>query len=219
MLPVALSRRLGTHHGRAPPPAIQDEVAALAPSHAGLDAQRLAVGDAHDGLLTPLPVAPAHEPAPATDEAEIDEAPNDADTDEVHDGADEPPPGPERPPVLEWTAPPTADAPAVDAYSLRLVASRRLYDQGTEVQHAPGLAALAAPTGLRLHPYDFDRLGVEPGTTVTLTAATGSAVLPVHPDDRVGRGAAAVIGAQDGPHVGALIDATAVVTEVRVEEP
>jgi len=104
------------------------------------------------------------------------------------------------------------------ARELRLVASRKLYDLGTDVQHAPGLAGLVSDTTLRLHPHDFDRLGVDAGAVVTVTASTGSLTLPVVADPGVGRGAAAVALHQPGPQVGTLIDATAAVTEVRVVE-
>ncbi len=124
--------------------------------------------------------------------------------------------GPTPPALLAFAAPTVAEAPAVDAYSLRLVATRKLYDLGTDVQHAPGLAGLTSDTVLRLHPHDFDRLGVDAGAVVTVTSSTGSATLPVEPDPAVGRGAAAVVLHQPGPQVGALIDATATVTEVRV---
>jgi predicted molibdopterin-dependent oxidoreductase YjgC len=120
------------------------------------------------------------------------------------------------PPLLELEVPSVAEAPAVDAYSLRLVATRRLYDLGTDVQHSPGLAGLTTGTTLRLHPHDFDRLGVDSGAVVTVTSASGAATLPVVSDPDVGRGAAAVLLHQPGPQVGALIDATATVTEVRV---
>ena len=69
---------------------------------------------------------------------------------------------------------------------------------------------------LRLHPHDFDRLGVDAGAVVTATSSKGSVSLPVQPDDRVGRGAAVVTVHQPGATVGALIDATAPVTEIRV---
>ena len=71
-------------------------------------------------------------------------------------------------------------------------------------------------TVLRLHPHDFDRLGVSAGTVVTATSSKGSVTLPVESDDRVGRGAAAVVRNQPGTSVGALIDGTAPVTEIRV---
>ena len=96
------------------------------------------------------------------------------------------------------------------------MASRRLYDLGTDAQHSPGLAGLTSDTVLRLHPHDFDRLGVAAGTVVTASSSKGSASLPVEPDARVGRGGAAVTLHQPGASVGALIDATARVTEIRV---
>jgi predicted molibdopterin-dependent oxidoreductase YjgC len=128
--------------------------------------------------------------------------------------------GPEATPpaLLDLGAPAVEEAPAVDAYSLRLVASRRLYDLGTEVQHSPGLAGLASDTTLRLHPHDFDRLGVDPGAVVTVTSSSGSASLPVSPDPAVGKGAAAVPVRQPGAQIGSLVDAASVVTEVRVVE-
>jgi NADH-quinone oxidoreductase subunit G len=135
--------------------------------------------------------------------------------DGVLTGASTDTPGPP-PAALTFTAPGVAEAPAVDAYSLRLVATRRLYDLGTDVQHARGLAGLTSDTVLRLHPHDFDRLGVDPGAVVTVTASSGSATLPVRPDPTVGRGSAAVVLHQPGPQVGALIDATSTVTEIRV---
>jgi anaerobic selenocysteine-containing dehydrogenase len=102
---------------------------------------------------------------------------------------------------------------------LRLLASRKLYDAGSTVQRARHLGALAPGGGVRLHPHDFDRLGVAPGATVTLTSSRGSASLAAHPDPTVARGAAAVVVAQPDSSIGALIDATATVTEVRVVEP
>ena len=121
------------------------------------------------------------------------------------------------PPVLAFNAPATADPPAVDAYSLRLVASRRLYDLGTDAQHSPGLAGLTSDTVLRLHPHDFDRLGVSAGGVVTATSSKGSVSLA-----RAARRTASVgvrpsvTSASPAPRVGALIDATAPVTEIRV---
>ena len=89
---------------------------------------------------------------------------------------------------------------------------------GIYCDHEPGLAGLTTDTALRLHPHDFDRLGVESGAVVTVTSASGTATLPVISDPHVGRGAAAVVVHQPGPQVGALVDATETVTEVRVAE-
>ena len=47
-----------------------------------------------------------------------------------------------------------------DAYSLRLVAARTLYDAGRMVSASPSLAALATGAALVVHPSDLDRIGV-----------------------------------------------------------
>ncbi|MDQ2648213.1 MAG: NADH-quinone oxidoreductase subunit NuoG [Actinomycetota bacterium] len=122
-----------------------------------------------------------------------------------------------RPGQFRFAAPDTRATPPVDSYSLRLVATRKLYDQGTEVQHAPSLANLAPGGSVRLHPHDFDRLGVEPGAMVTVSAAKGSVILPASPDAGVPRGAAAVTLHQVGRSVTSLMDAAEVVNDVRVE--
>ncbi|MGI8754723.1 MAG: molybdopterin oxidoreductase family protein, partial [Acidimicrobiales bacterium] len=109
------------------------------------------------------------------------------------------------------------DAPALDAYSLRLVTVRRLYDQGTLVRQAPSLAALAAPSALGANPADLDRLGVEPGAEVRVTSSRSSLTASVMPDATVPEGTATLAWAQGDPSPTVLIDATAPVTEVRVE--
>jgi anaerobic selenocysteine-containing dehydrogenase len=107
--------------------------------------------------------------------------------------------------------------PPLDSYSLRLVAGRRLYDLGVEVQHSPALAVLAQEAEVRLHPHDFDRLGISAGARVSLTSARGAITLAARPEPGVARGSAAVVLNQPGPTVTDLIDAAASVTEVRVE--
>jgi NADH-quinone oxidoreductase subunit G len=130
---------------------------------------------------------------------------------------DGPPPERARPALLHFTTPVSTDGPAPDAYSLRLVATRKLYDQGTATSHSPSLSGLSTDNCLRLHPHDFDRLGIESGATVTITAAAGAIKLPAQPDGGVPKGSAAVLVNQPGPVVGTLIDASAPVTDVRVE--
>jgi anaerobic selenocysteine-containing dehydrogenase len=121
-----------------------------------------------------------------------------------------------RPPLIGFEAIAVAAPPAVDAYSLRLVATRKLYDLGTSVQRSPSLKGLAPGASVRLHPHDFDRVGVAAGTPVSVSSAKGSITLPVHSDDGVPRGSAAVLFSQPGADVSALIDATATITDVRV---
>ncbi len=121
-----------------------------------------------------------------------------------------------RPPLLAYTAPADTTAPAFDAYSLRLVATRKLYDLGTATQRSGSLSGLVTGTEVRLNSYDFDRLGIEAGANVTLTGAASMVTLVAQRDDGVPRGSAAVYVNQ-GPAVGSLIDVAQVVAEVRVE--
>ncbi|MGV3760365.1 MAG: NADH-quinone oxidoreductase subunit NuoG [Actinomycetota bacterium] len=156
--------------------------------------------------------------------AEVEATEAQADAAQAGDGADADPTevdaepaAPARPALLRHTPTGEASAPAPDAYSLRLVATRKLYDLGTAVQHSPSLAGLLTDNAVRLHPHDFSRLGVDEGATVTLTSAAGSLQLPAVPDPTVPKGSAAVLARQPGPVVGQLISATAAVTDVRVE--
>jgi hypothetical protein len=121
-----------------------------------------------------------------------------------------------RPPMIRFTPAKPTPVPAPDAYGLRLVARRRLYDQGTLVQASPSLASLAPAPGLRANPSDLDRLGVQTGGRVRVRARE-ALEMQVLADAEVPRGVAVVDldlaeeGAED------LIDSTKAVTDVRLE--
>jgi NADH-quinone oxidoreductase subunit G len=115
-----------------------------------------------------------------------------------------------------WTI---IDPPLLDAYSLRLVVTRKLYDRGTLVRSLPSLADLAEPAMLRLHPHDFDRLGVGVGDDVRVTSNRGNITIPTQPDPGVPRGIALVHANEAGGRANVLIDGNAPVTDVRVERP
>jgi len=115
-------------------------------------------------------------------------------------------------------APPAA-SPANDAYSLRLVATRRMYDDGVALRYSPASAGLARSIQVRLNPVDFDKLGVDSGTIVKVEAARGHLLAPVASDAGVPAGSAAIPFSVDGWAANTLIDASASVTEVRVERP
>ena len=73
---------------------------------------------------------------------------------------------------------------------------------------------------LHLHPHDFDRLGVEADGQVTVSnreGGRGSVTVPVRPSGTVPKGAALLSFLQPGGQAAELIDASAVVTDVRVE--
>jgi NADH-quinone oxidoreductase subunit G len=107
--------------------------------------------------------------------------------------------------------------PAVDAYSFRLVATRVMYDGGTTLAHSPSSAHLAPGTSVALNPVDFAKLGVAAGDDVTVTAPKGSLRAPARADAGVPRGAAALTVNQPNASVHSLIDASTIVTDVRVE--
>jgi anaerobic selenocysteine-containing dehydrogenase len=184
---------------------------------------------AEDGVLVPLrpddvrraegtpvsiegTVIPTAADEPAADEPAADEpAPEAVEAAEAAAG---------RPDVLRFSPVPAGPpAPPVDAYSLRLVAQRKLYDQGTLVQHSPSLAPLAHPSTLRLHKWDFDHLGVAPGGRVKVISPKSSIMVDAVPDPAVPRGVAAMVANQAGPSPADLIDVTTPITEIRVETP
>jgi anaerobic selenocysteine-containing dehydrogenase len=114
----------------------------------------------------------------------------------------------------EWDPP---DPPASDGTSLRLVATRKLYDRGTLVRHSESMVGLVEGAVLRLNPYDFDKLGVAVGADVRVASPRSHVVVPVRPSEAVPRGVAQVHVNQGGARVSSLVEATALVTTVRVE--
>ena len=97
------------------------------------------------------------------------------------------------------------------------MATRKLYDLGTQVQAAPALASLRPGTIVRINPYDFDRLGVGVGARVLVRSARPTFTLPVAADPGVPRGAAALVLNQPDVRVTDLVDGSARVSERRSE--
>ncbi|MEA2685530.1 MAG: NADH-quinone oxidoreductase subunit, partial [Actinomycetota bacterium] len=123
-----------------------------------------------------------------------------------------------RPPLLTFVpVAATSPSPPVDAYSLRLVSGRSLYDAGVLVQQSPALAALVPGPCLRAHPHDLGHLGVTTGDQVRVTSSRGSLTLGTIADSSVLRGSALLAFNQPGPGAADLIDARQPVTDVRVE--
>jgi NADH-quinone oxidoreductase subunit G len=124
--------------------------------------------------------------------------------------------GPAAPTSVTFDAPSFA-APALDAYSLRLVTTRRLYDHGTLVANAPSLAGLVTEGVLSANLADLDRLGVAAGDEVKVSSSRGALICPVQPDAAVPAGTVVLSWNQGHPSPTTLIDAAEPVTEVRVE--
>ncbi|MGZ6978390.1 MAG: NADH-quinone oxidoreductase subunit NuoG [Acidimicrobiia bacterium] len=232
-----LALRLGSDFDLELPEEVQDEIARVAPAYAGIDAALLR--RARDGAVAPIsehadalvlgpvsiPLTDARwEPIrPGLDAAEIESARvarDEADAlradrlTSVAATADAPA-VPER---HRWTVGDAGGAPpARDAYALRLVTGRTLYDGGITVAASDSLTALVAEPELLVHPQDRDRIGVEDGAEVRVTSSRGSLTLTVRADPAIAAGTAFLPFNLPSAGVGELVDLSGAVTDLRVE--
>ncbi len=216
-----LALRFGTDFGLETVEDVQDEIARVAPAYAGVDAALL--NHARDGAVVPIAEHP--------DEIVLHTTPQvsaGVSWEPIRPAAaavvgDEPVPVPlvaPAPGLYRWDRVATAPvAVPPDAYSLRLVAARTLYDAGRTVASSPSLSSLASGPALVVHPNDLPRVGVAAeGDIVRATSERGSIELPVRTDTAVAPGTCFMAVAQDsavGPND--VVDVTASVTELRVE--
>jgi NADH-quinone oxidoreductase subunit G len=245
VLATELASRLGTDLGFTSHVDVLAEIGSIAPAHLGLTAELVA--SSPSGVLVPgeLPApivdeedaaidadaAAATDTSEATDAAAVDAETADGASDVETDGGEQAGPvDPEllaeldqaegaaaQPELVAFSAAPPVVSPPVDSYSFRLVATRKLYDQGTIVQSGNHLAGLAPGTSVRVSPYDFDRLGVEAGGIVSVRSPRTTMMMPIHADAGVPRGTAAVVVNQSGHQVSNLVSITDLVTELRIE--
>ncbi|MFZ4583648.1 MAG: NADH-quinone oxidoreductase subunit NuoG [Acidimicrobiia bacterium] len=215
-----------------------DEIARVAPAYAGVDATL--VRRARDGAVVPIaafpeeitverrpstgadlswePIAPAPE---AEADADIDDAV--ASADEVVADAVAEAQSANAPACFEWNAAADNTAPpAPDAYALRLVVGRAMYDSGVIAARSSATATLADRVSLLVNPSDRTRIGVNDGDRVRVTTARGSFTMPLVADDATASGTAflvfnRVIDGSDELTAADLIDLSAVVTDLRVE--
>ncbi len=226
MIASELAIELGADLGFDSVESIWAEIEELCPAHAGATLELIDALD--DGVVIPLPdelVADRgdeHDPdagaAGPDDAAETHDAGGEGEAfDPVTDEAGyvEVP----MPPLASFTAPEPVPSIPPDGYALRLVARRRLYDEGTLLEHCPSMVGLADRARVELNPYDLDRLGVGDGGDARLVAKAGRLVLPAVADPAVPRGVASVTFRSPGADVGTIIDADDLVTDVRVDTP
>jgi len=240
-----LAYRLGHDLGLENPAQIAAEVEEVAPSFAGLTLDLLTGAQGRDGVVVMLPTrrtngeatpvvaagdstqeAGSEPTSPVGDDAVADPevaaaAEAEAAAGSIDGAITEATPARLLPPetgvpLPVWTI---IEPPSVDAYSLRLVVTRKLYDRGTLVANSPSLAELAEPATLRLHPQDFDRLGVGSGDDVRVTSNRGNVSVPTVADPGVPRGIAHLYANRAGGRANVLIDGNAPITDVRVERP
>jgi NADH-quinone oxidoreductase subunit G len=198
-----LARRLGYDLGLESPRHAWDELAGFAPAFGQVGHDTLAALGERDGVLVDI-VTAAAPPPPAP--------PDDADTQGDSPVIDVPP-------TIELPAFTVVEPTMTDAYSLRLVANRKLFDRGTLVRHSGSLIGLSEGAVVRLNPYDFEKLGLPPGDEARLTSARSQVLVPVRPSDAVPRGLALLHLNQGGGRANALIDIHNPVTDIRVERP
>jgi NADH-quinone oxidoreductase subunit G len=240
MIAAELAERLGADLGLTSVEQITDEIAAVAPAYAGLTCRALTSTAGFDGILAGEAVETAHHAPPTMGHAEAPEiiAPDNhgeapsgtnvaAETpdpsqgsaaEQDHGGDGETEPAAPRPALLRHT--PVAsnrDVPAIDGYSLRLVSAHKLYDGGTLVQHSPSLAPLAVGGVVRVSPYDLDRLGLTSGDAVRVSSSRGAITIAAEVDLAVPKGVAVLAFDQPGAGAADLIDASATVTDIRLE--
>jgi NADH-quinone oxidoreductase subunit G len=123
-----------------------------------------------------------------------------------------------RPALLTFDAPDQPlELPPVDAYGLRLVATRTMYDKGTAVAHSRSLSGLANPARLRLNPADLARLGLPEQARVSVASPRGKLTLDAVADPSVPRGSAGIFINHEGADPADLVDVTAPVTTVQVQ--
>jgi NADH-quinone oxidoreductase subunit G len=246
-----IAANLGGDLGFSDLDSIWTEIERLAPSHRGLTATALASPDARDGIVVPLPempvagggipfrVATAQMAIPLLDPIALPgiesvwKQGSAAQAGSVmyhgHKWREVPEAtvaatsaGPTRPAMLSFTpASVTPVAPPVDAYALRLVVRRSLYDRGTQVQACPSLGPLAPSTIASAHPLELDKLGVSPGDEVRLLSSHSSLVSRIERDWTVPPGTVSVgfnlAPGEDGNGAADLIDCSAAAVNVRME--
>ena len=78
-------------------------------------------------------------------------------------------------------------------------------------------AGLAASVKVTLNPTDFEKLGLDAGTVVKVISGRGELMAPLAADFGVPAGSAMIPANAPGSNANTLIDASASVTDVRVE--
>jgi NADH-quinone oxidoreductase subunit G len=229
MIAAELAAELGADLGVTTTEEVTDQIARLAPSHAGIDRARLERADALDGILVPLSRTQAGISDRIVDPMAV---PGLSGPVQVGLGSYAGVVRSEDASAIEASGTLLSavdlegatgiEAPAPDSYALRLVVTRTLYDEGVFVSASPSLAALKPSSVVKAHPYDLDRLGATDGSEVTLRTAQATVVASVVADEGVLKGTLAIDTGLASSAAGASLAATllsgsGVVAEIRME--
>ena len=210
---------------------VQDEIARVAPAFAGVTSAL--VQRARDGVVLPIADHPdeivlRRLSIPLTDASWEPIVPGQVDGGDPASAAEgvaepkaeaEPAPTVAEPPALHTWAGDLASPgrPGRDAYALRLVSSRALYDGGVMASATPAFVPLVRAGELRVHHQDRDRIGVADAEVVRVTSARGQLEVPVRTDDTVVPGTAVLAWNLPDFSAATLVDASNAVTDLRVE--
>jgi NADH-quinone oxidoreductase subunit G len=221
---VELALRLGADLDLATVDEVTDEIARRAPASAGATANLLQ--RARDGVVLPLrdhtdevvlrtrdlTILADDGQGTSWDPIKVE---GEADPTEAEQALEQ---MPEMPALHVWNANAVKrEVPGRDAYALRLVVGRTLYDKGRQVAETPILQRLATTQAIRVHPSDLLRIGVDDGAPVKVTSARGSQVVGIVSDTQVPAGVARYDFTGDAQGAALLIDAGQPVTDLRVE--
>jgi predicted molibdopterin-dependent oxidoreductase YjgC len=203
---------------------VTDEIASACATHASITAGAMARAD--DGIVIGRGAAPpraALDPVafPGVQSPGLDGLQSPAGAVEVPAPEAVPHGAPRALALSDLDEAPALQSPQHDAYSLRLVAARALYDRGAAVEASPSLLALVSTASVRANPYDLDRIGAADGAEVRLRSSRTEAVLRAVADPGVTKGTVCVGLNLDAPSAGRVaatfIDPDDLVTEVRME--
>lgn len=231
-----LALRLGTDFDLEDETELQDEIATVAPAFAEVDA--VLVRRARDGVVLPVaehrdelvlearripvtdfswePIAPeVEEPTVEVVEVEVTET-TDGEV-EVEETVEVVEVGLPAAATITWGGAEARPTPGRDNYALRLIAGRRLYDAGRTVSASPSLVGLVPAASLLVNPQEISRIGVADGDQVRVTTSRGAQTLALTGDATLPLGVAVMTFNLPGVGVGDLVDATGVVTDLRVE--
>ncbi len=240
MIAAELAVHLGSDLGLTSSGEVWDEIERLAPAYRGITHAVLDAPGSADGVVAPLQVSPvslaARRPPldpiafPGVESVEWQGAPPGSAWPSRRGRhlrpreavRSRPTTARPRPELLAAAVDlPVPHVPPSDGYSVRLVATRTLYDQGAAVGAVPALAGLVAPATLRANPRDLDDLGVAAGGAVRVRNASTSLVLSARPDPSLPRRVVAAefnVPMGDGT-VADLIDIGHPVVELALETP
>jgi len=102
--------------------------------------------------------------------------------------------------------------------AFRLVATRRMYDEGVLTNHSSALKGLAYGGQIKVNPLDMEKLGITPESKVRLVGSKGEIQTGLVFDSETTTGTVHVIWNQKGPDIRKLIDSSSPVNDLKIEK-